>query len=83
MESEGEGGFLRGSRDGIDRAPKVFNSPLGNSHERERRILNEKSALWTERESSFPSDGCSRNSTLDLDYISKKKGPLLAIPHAA
>lgn len=72
MESEGEGGFLRGSRDGIDRAPQVVNSPLGNSNERERGILNEKSALWTERESCFPSDGCSRNSTLDLDYISKK-----------
>lgn len=42
MESEGEGGFLRGSRDGIDRAPQVLNSPLGNSHERERGILNEK-----------------------------------------
>lgn len=73
MESEGEGGRLRGSRDGIDRAQKVLNSPLGNSHERERRILDEiKSALLTERESSFPSDGCSRNSTLHLDYISKK-----------
>lgn len=45
MESEGEWGFLRGSRDGRDRAPQVFNSPLGNSHERERGILNEKSAL--------------------------------------
>lgn len=42
MESEGEGGFLRGSRDGIDREIKVFYSPLGNSHERERRILDEK-----------------------------------------
>jgi hypothetical protein len=38
----------------------------------EEFLINEKSALWTERESSFPSDGCSRNSTLDLDYISKK-----------
>jgi len=30
MESEGEGGFIRGLRDGIDRAQKVLNSPLGN-----------------------------------------------------
>jgi hypothetical protein len=45
MESEGEGGFLRGLRDGIDRAQKVWNSPLGNSHERERRILDEKKVL--------------------------------------
>ena len=72
MESEGEGGFLRGLRDGIDRAPQVENSPLWNEHERERGMINEKSALWTERESCFPSDGCFRNSTLDLDYISKK-----------
>ncbi|KAI5677308.1 hypothetical protein M9H77_08258 [Catharanthus roseus] len=50
MESEGEGGFLRGLRDGIDRAPQVLNSPLGNSHERERGTLNQKSALQTERE---------------------------------
>lgn len=42
MESDGEGGFPRGSRDGIDRAQKVVNSPLGNSHKRERGILNEK-----------------------------------------
>lgn len=45
MESEGEGGFIRGLRDGIDRAQKVLNSPLGNSHERERRILDEKKVL--------------------------------------
>ena len=64
-------GFSSGLERG-DRAPQVLNWLQGNSHERERGILNEKSALWTERESCFPSDGCSRNSTLDLDYISKK-----------
>lgn len=33
-------------------------------------MINEKSALRTEGESCFPSDGCSPNSTLGLDYIS-------------
>ncbi|MFS7929708.1 hypothetical protein Hanom_Chr04g00335701 [Helianthus anomalus] len=72
MESEGEGGFLRGSIDGIDRAPQVLNSPLvyregTRNSQRKKCFLNR-----TERESRFPSDGCSRNSTLDLDYISNK-----------
>ncbi|KAL8252071.1 hypothetical protein R6Q59_035764 [Mikania micrantha] len=64
MESEGEGGFLRARGWGIDRAPQVLNSPLVY---REGTRNSQEKSLSTERESRFPSDGCSRNSTLDLD----------------
>lgn len=48
MESDGEGGFLRGSRDGIDRAQKVVNSPLGNSHKRERYLKDNNEKVLSE-----------------------------------
>lgn len=81
MESIGEGVFLRGSRDGIDRAKKVLNSPLGNSHERERRILDEKKVLSEPNVKVVFHQTAVPVTPLFGLYI--QKGPLLAIPHAA
>lgn len=46
--ARGVGGFPRGSRDGIYRAPQVVNSPLGNSHKRERGMINETKKVLSE-----------------------------------
>ena len=81
MESEGEGGFIRGLRDGIDRALQVFNSSLGNSHERERGILNEK--VLSEPNVKVVFHQTAVHVTPLSAWIIYPFGPLSAIPHAA
>lgn len=81
MESEGEGGFLRGSRDGRDRAQKWLirrggMKTKGNDSFSTRKVLSEPNVKVVFHQTAAP-------STLLSTRIIYPKGPLSAIPHAA
>lgn len=59
MESEGRGGFLRGSRDGIDRAPQVSNSnwgihTKGNGEFSTKKVLSEPNVKVVFHQTAVP-----------------------------
>ncbi|KAI5639252.1 hypothetical protein M9H77_00577 [Catharanthus roseus] len=75
MESEGEGGFLRGSRDGIDRAPQAA-IPIG-----QRAEGGEGPAISYHggQKSVFPSDKTHRRPSSAFS-MKKKSNPDLRKP---
>lgn len=79
MESEGEGGFLRGSRDGgqksFEFAAGEFTRKGTKNSRRKKKVLSEPNVKVVFHQTAVPV------TPLFLLYI--QKGPLLAIPHAA